>query len=106
EDGIRDFHVTGVQTCALPIYKLSSYRHVSPCKHFGKYNEGPCRQLPHPPKLDSKAMSLLRELLPQHQGPPDVPLRLWRVYGLKRPLQRLGCAYALAGLPFLYCISV
>src|SRR5690606_40686683 len=22
EDGIRDFHVTGVQTCALPIYKL------------------------------------------------------------------------------------
>src|SRR5690606_40501928 len=24
EDGIRDFHVTGVQTCALPIY----------CKHY------------------------------------------------------------------------
>src|SRR5690606_39844938 len=23
EDGIRDFHVTGVQTCALPIFKLS-----------------------------------------------------------------------------------
>src|SRR5690606_41162802 len=22
EDGIRDFHVTGVQTCALPIYSL------------------------------------------------------------------------------------
>src|SRR5690606_40674134 len=22
EDGIRDFHVTGVQTCALPIYDL------------------------------------------------------------------------------------
>src|SRR5690606_39546916 len=22
EDGIRDFHVTGVQTCALPIYAL------------------------------------------------------------------------------------
>src|SRR5690606_40645700 len=21
EDGIRDFHVTGVQTCALPIYR-------------------------------------------------------------------------------------
>src|SRR5690606_40111626 len=28
EDGIRDFHVTGVQTCALPIFnqmKLSAY---------------------------------------------------------------------------------
>src|SRR5690606_29748911 len=24
EDGIRDFHVTGVQTCALPIYKLKN----------------------------------------------------------------------------------
>src|SRR5690606_12156179 len=24
EDGIRDFHVTGVQTCALPIYLLSN----------------------------------------------------------------------------------
>src|SRR5207302_5430170 len=23
EDGIRDFHVTGVQTCALPIYQQS-----------------------------------------------------------------------------------
>src|SRR5690606_40167362 len=26
EDGIRDFHVTGVQTCALPIFGLSYYR--------------------------------------------------------------------------------
>src|SRR5690606_40161957 len=24
EDGIRDFHVTGVQTCALPIWKKQS----------------------------------------------------------------------------------
>src|SRR5690606_39382971 len=24
EDGIRDFHVTGVQTCALPIYKRAN----------------------------------------------------------------------------------
>src|SRR5690606_13870267 len=26
EDGIRDFHVTGVQTCALPIYQLQRIR--------------------------------------------------------------------------------
>src|SRR5690606_39987216 len=25
EDGIRDFHVTGVQTCALPIYDGDQY---------------------------------------------------------------------------------
>src|SRR5690606_40342693 len=24
EDGIRDFHVTGVQTCALPIYLMKT----------------------------------------------------------------------------------
>src|SRR5436309_12166343 len=27
EDGIRDFHVTGVQTCALPILKLRYILH-------------------------------------------------------------------------------
>src|SRR5690606_40941229 len=26
EDGIRDFHVTGVQTCALPIYRVGGHR--------------------------------------------------------------------------------
>src|SRR5690606_39684994 len=26
EDGIRDFHVTGVQTCALPIYSAAAPR--------------------------------------------------------------------------------
>src|SRR5690606_19564650 len=26
EDGIRDFHVTGVQTCALPIYGCFKFR--------------------------------------------------------------------------------
>src|SRR5690606_39670621 len=25
EDGIRDFHVTGVQTCALPIFRVETY---------------------------------------------------------------------------------
>src|SRR5690606_40872355 len=28
EDGIRDFHVTGVQTCALPIYALANDSNV------------------------------------------------------------------------------
>src|SRR5690606_39912291 len=30
EDGIRDFHVTGVQTCALPIYDLLPQQQVTP----------------------------------------------------------------------------
>src|SRR5690606_39380287 len=28
EDGIRDFHVTGVQTCALPILTIGSTAHA------------------------------------------------------------------------------
>src|SRR5207302_7877563 len=28
EDGIRDFHVTGVQTCALPIWLLEANGHA------------------------------------------------------------------------------
>src|SRR5690606_40789531 len=30
EDGIRDFHVTGVQTCALPIWECHQEEHPGP----------------------------------------------------------------------------
>src|SRR5207302_3275053 len=32
EDGIRDFHVTGVQTCALPISKIKSWHRMAGCR--------------------------------------------------------------------------
>src|SRR5690606_41884206 len=46
EDGIRDFHVTGVQTCALPIYQKldrpeEALRALVP---FAKNGDGPCRE--------------------------------------------------------------
>src|SRR5690606_39748838 len=34
EDGIRDFHVTGVQTCALPIYKAVNRLYLRFLKEF------------------------------------------------------------------------
>src|SRR5690606_23257337 len=34
EDGIRDFHVTGVQTCALPIYRSGLRETPSQCRDF------------------------------------------------------------------------
>src|SRR5690606_40045798 len=36
EDGIRDFHVTGVQTCALPIFGLGGllFRHTTNLGNF------------------------------------------------------------------------
>src|SRR5690606_39794828 len=45
EDGIRDFHVTGVQTCALPILHLLG----------GKYVNDPIR--------------------PEQSGTPEAPIR-------------------------------
>src|SRR5690606_40719193 len=35
EDGIRDFHVTGVQTCALPIFYMFYYT-----RFFADWNTG------------------------------------------------------------------
>src|SRR5690606_39890514 len=35
EDGIRDFHVTGVQTCALPISAAAGVSQPLIIKHFG-----------------------------------------------------------------------
>src|SRR5690606_39310810 len=39
EDGIRDFHVTGVQTCALPISGVSKAESAYPYKHFASTGE-------------------------------------------------------------------
>src|SRR5207302_6425616 len=36
EDGIRDFHVTGVQTCALPIYGQERHREVLWGRHHAQ----------------------------------------------------------------------
>src|SRR5690606_41198004 len=42
EDGIRDFHVTGVQTCALPIYpRLAASIFVPYEKFQGQYTLDP-----------------------------------------------------------------
>src|SRR5690606_40371968 len=53
EDGIRDFHVTGVQTCALPIcckyylciMILAERYHDISCGHRVVGHEGKCRFL-------------------------------------------------------------
>src|SRR5699024_11889205 len=47
EDGIRDRNVTGVQTCALPIYRHgggASGIHLGVLRHRGQYRRGflPC----------------------------------------------------------------
>src|SRR5690606_39327972 len=50
EDGIRDFHVTGVQTCALPICRVSLSGH---CTMISV----PCRVTVPPPSSDRSSNS-------------------------------------------------
>src|SRR5690606_39292089 len=40
EDGIRDFHVTGVQTCALPIYAATAALELEKSHHQDVTNDG------------------------------------------------------------------
>src|SRR5690606_40100621 len=56
EDGIRDFHVTGVQTCALPIYPITSAMHMESGKVYAAPTAGP----PMPIAVTSNAIRLTR----------------------------------------------
>src|SRR5690606_39513504 len=40
EDGIRDFHVTGVQTCALPIWILVDHAEMWPLRPPRPFGDG------------------------------------------------------------------
>src|SRR6266700_4999483 len=57
EDGIRDFHVTGVQTCALPISRTGSRTPAQPqLPRPGSSRPGTGRAA-HPPRRIARAVS-------------------------------------------------
>src|SRR5690606_39773584 len=45
EDGIRDFHVTGVQTCPLPIWNVKIESQLNPNYNFENFLEGDSNRL-------------------------------------------------------------
>src|SRR5207302_7139851 len=49
EDGIRDFHVTGVQTCALPIYSIPGTNHDNRVNPVGGELSGAGLKIKRPP---------------------------------------------------------
>src|SRR5690606_40315418 len=61
EDGIRDFHVTGVQTCALPISVASravvSYTTVSPLPVVLAHPSAVCSLLHCPSSCDARLLA-------------------------------------------------
>src|SRR5690606_40758338 len=62
EDGIRDFHVTGVQTCALPIFPVGvgfGIRDAETAGAIGKVSDGVI------------VGSVLVDTIARHQSDPD-----------------------------------
>src|SRR5690606_39315530 len=100
EDGIRDFHVTGVQTCALPI-SWGTARKPSVDGMAGR------RPLPHPGAactLEGRgpALDCLRALRPTALAAPTVALRARALQrGLPRSPSTRGdlCAERARGRP-------
>src|SRR5690606_40476914 len=70
EDGIRDFHVTGVQTCALPISDTSTRKVVSdPDKTRRRTRTSNANE----------PVAVTRELEPEFEQPkPSVPPKIGR----------------------------
>src|SRR5690606_41200941 len=72
EDGIRDFHVTGVQTCALPIYFR---RHDSLQPRLARVlspDASPCSAPPYPYPCPGDTAP---QAEPACRGRPPVPVR-------------------------------
>src|SRR5690606_39734991 len=78
EDGIRDFHVTGVQTCALPIFSQSQQSAPAPARErvaFGRDDVGQ-RQIAFEDGMDDAKIDLDLEI--QCIGPrPDDLVAAW-----------------------------
>src|SRR5690606_40418365 len=82
EDGIRDFHVTGVQTCALPIY-AGGLRQLEQANH---YSSGPSLRelLDEPPP----SVAVLR---PWEQSIAHAPAHEGTRLSLQREIGRASC---------------
>src|SRR2546430_6932298 len=80
EDGIRDLTVTGVQTCALPIYHRGGVRIVGP---KARHDEGEAEQ------ADDEARDHRGDLTPGVDAPP-VPAQDQDEPGARSEERRVG----------------
>src|SRR5690606_40033568 len=73
EAGIRNFHVAGVQTCALPICeRINGHLAALPASFPPPAGDGavPRDGLPLPAGMDGAKLALVRELLKSDARPP------------------------------------
>src|SRR5690606_40124252 len=93
EDGIRDFHVTGVQTCALPISaghvpligRLSRWLRPRPPEIDDALWAAASAQLPWAAALDAQRHARLRQLAARFLHEKTItPLEIGRASGRER----------------------
>src|SRR5690606_40401702 len=65
EDGIRDFHVTGVQTCALPIYILCELAHdvAEQLTEDQRFSDPELKAQRNPGEINATVLQNLRQIL-------------------------------------------
>src|SRR5690606_40824540 len=68
EDGIRDFHVTGVQTCALPIYSFGPQQVGAMMTYLNAINRGGPKEWEQAEQALSKELEWLRGKLGKPVG--------------------------------------
>src|SRR5690606_40810694 len=95
EDGIRDFHVTGVQTCALPIYArgVGCFRFCYCCSELAVWSSELCWVVRGFPSCGGRQRSCQRHPLPplrrprRHNLSSSCPPSIWTplMHGWKKP---------------------
>src|SRR5439155_12788471 len=89
EDGIRAGHVTGVQTCALPIYRLPALPRVF---WTSAWRDAPDeRSYPLLAEAAHGALAVLPEPLAQPSGPPLAPVAADRIERSEERRVGKGC---------------
>src|SRR2546430_7546106 len=69
EDGIRDLTVTGVQTCALPIYVYDMGACITVIRVFLKVLQGLTEHLPHSVRVHTLSLSMSKKIPPRSAHP-------------------------------------
>src|SRR2546430_8829291 len=75
EDGIRDLTVTGVQTCALPIYRLRRDLSLAPAESVARMNDRPMDQ---PAKQPSARPKQPSKQPAKQASPPEAQRQIGR----------------------------
>src|SRR5690606_39940128 len=102
EDRIRDFHVTGVQTCALPIYRVMSHDESLHTRYsYSLYADG---NFQHTPLMHGPILFHVTAFFYFLFGDNDFTARLYPA--IRSEERRVGSGDRVRGTAVLRCFEV